>query len=141
VISSERIRDDQVEGLDLVALWRIGWGSKYLLMLTSGICGLAALYFALTATPIFRAEAVVSEVHDGGMSSTSSSLVSQFGGLASLAGINLPNTGTDHNAQAVLQSRRLVEEFIKGQNLLPVLARESNKDLTLWKAVKTNVPA
>jgi uncharacterized protein involved in exopolysaccharide biosynthesis len=136
VISSERIRDDQVEGLDLVALWRIGWRSRYLLMLTSGVCGLVALYFALTATPIFRAEAVVSEVHDGGMSSTSSSLVSQFGGLASLAGINLPNTGTDHNAQAVLQSRRLVEEFIKGQNLLPVLARESNKELTLWKAVK-----
>jgi uncharacterized protein involved in exopolysaccharide biosynthesis len=136
VISSEVIRDDQADGLDLVAVWRIGWGSRYLLMLTSGVCGLIALYFALTATPIFRAETVVSEVHDGGMSSTSSSLVSQFGGLASLAGINLPTAGTDHNAQAVLQSRRLVEEFIKSQNLLPVLSSESKKDLTLWKAVK-----
>lgn len=135
MINDERIRHDLVDGPGLVDLWRIGWNSRYLLMLCSGVCGLVALYFALTATPIFKAETVVAEVHDGAMGGASS-LVSQFGGLASLAGINLPNSGADRSAQAVLQSRRLVEEFIKSQNLVPVLLRDTKKEPTLWKAVK-----
>jgi uncharacterized protein involved in exopolysaccharide biosynthesis len=135
VITDEQIRDDRVDGPDLAALLRIAWNSRYLLMLCSGICGLLALYVALTATPIFKAEVVVSEVRDGAMGGGASSLVNQFGGLASLAGINLPNGGADRTAPAVLQSRRLVEEFIKSQNLVPVLLVK-RKDPTLWKAVK-----
>ncbi len=135
MITDEQIRDDRVDGPDLAALLRIAWNSRYLLMLCSGICGLLALYVALTATPIFKAEVVVSEVRDGAMGGGASSLVNQFGGLASLAGINLPNGGADRTAPAVLQSRRLVEEFIKSQNLVPVLLVK-RKDPTLWKAVK-----
>lgn len=136
MINDEAVRDDQADGLDLVALWRIGWNSRYLLMLCSGVCGLLALWFALTTPPIFKAETVVSEVHDASMGGGASSLVSQFGGLASLAGINLPVGGVDRSGQAVLQSRRLVEEFIKSENLVPVLLRNSKKQPTLWKAVK-----
>jgi uncharacterized protein involved in exopolysaccharide biosynthesis len=136
LITDEQIRDDRADGPDLAALWRIGWNSRYLLMLCSGVFGLAALYVALTATPIFKAEAVVSEVHDGAMGGGASSLVNQFGGLASLAGINLPTGGTDRTAPAVLQSRRLVEEFIERQNLVPVLLANTKKEPTLWKAVK-----
>ena len=104
-------------------------------MLTSGVCGLVAVYLALTAIPIFKAEAVVAEVHDAGMSAASS-LANQFGGIASLAGISLPGGGTDRQAEAVLQSRHLVEEFIKSQGLLTELFRDSKKPLTLWMAVK-----
>ncbi len=135
MIIDEQTRDYRPEGPDLAALWRIGWNSRYLLMLCSGVCGLVGLYIALTATPIFKAEVVVSEVHDGAMGGGASSLVNQFGGLASLAGINLPTNGADRTAPAVLQSRRLVEEFIKSQNLVPVLLAD-RKEPTLWKAVK-----
>jgi uncharacterized protein involved in exopolysaccharide biosynthesis len=135
MIASEPIPADRKDEIDIVALWRVAWSSKYLLMLTSGLCGLVAAYFAFTATPIFRAEAVVVEVHDGGMSAASS-LANQFGGLASLAGINLPGNGPEREAQAVLQSRRLTEEFIKSHDLLSVLLRDAKKPPTLWMAVK-----
>lgn len=134
MITDERIRDDREDGPDLVALWRIAWNSRYLLMLCSAVCGLVALWIALTATPIFKAEAVVSEFHEGPMGGASS-LASQFGGLASLAGINLPAGGADRSYQAILQSRHLAEEFIKSRNLVPVLLQDAKKP-TLWKAVK-----
>jgi uncharacterized protein involved in exopolysaccharide biosynthesis len=135
VIPSEPIPADQIDEIDIAALWRLVWSSRYLLLLTSGLCGLVALYLALTATPIFRAEVVVAEVHDGGMGAAAS-LVNQLGGLASLAGVNLQGPGAEHEDQAVLQSRRLIEVFIKNQDLLPVLYRDAKKTPTLWLAVK-----
>ena len=135
MIPSEPIPADQIDEIDIAALWRLVWSSRYLLLLTSGLCGLVALYLALTATPIFRAEVVVAEVHDGGMGAAAS-LVNQLGGLASLAGVNLQGPGAEHEDQAVLQSRRLIEVFIKNQDLLPVLYRDAKKTPTLWMAVK-----
>ncbi len=135
MIPSERIPVDREDEIDLAALWRIVWNSKYLLLLASGLCGLVAVYLALTATPIYRAEAVIAAVHDSGLS-RAASLANQFGGLASLVGIELPGGGTEQEAQAVLQSRELAEEFIKRQGLLSVLSGGAKKPLTLWWAVK-----
>jgi LPS O-antigen subunit length determinant protein (WzzB/FepE family) len=126
--------DDEYE-LDLGALFRMAWDSKYTILLCSALCAMVAVYVALTATPIYRAEAVVAEVHDSNMSGAAS-LANQLGGIASLAGINLP-TGDEagHEAQAILQSRRLVEEFVQREGLLPDLKENSSKTLTLWRAV------
>lgn len=135
MISSQRILASRDDEIDIFALWHTMWGSKYLIGLISGLCGLAALLYAFTATPKFRAEVVVAEVHDTSLKGAAS-LTNQLGGLASLAGINLPGSGSDHDAQAVLQSRRLVEEFIKSQNLLSVLLPDTKKPPTLWFAVK-----
>jgi uncharacterized protein involved in exopolysaccharide biosynthesis len=136
VIPSEQISNDLDDEIDLIALCRVVWGYKYLILLTSGVCGLVAVYLALTATPIYRAEAVVTEVHDGGMSAAAS-LANQLGGLASLAGVNLAaGGGADREAQAVLMSRHLAEEFIKSQGLLSELFPKSKKPPTLWLAVQ-----
>jgi uncharacterized protein involved in exopolysaccharide biosynthesis len=133
--SIERAPSDDQNEMDLATLWRIAWGSKYMITLCAVICGLVAVFFALRATSIYRAEATVAEVRDSDMS-TAASLANQFGGLASLAGINLGGGDSGHNAEAVLQSRHLVEEFIQREGLLPVLNENSSKPLTLWRAVK-----
>jgi uncharacterized protein involved in exopolysaccharide biosynthesis len=136
VTSSEQISIGHDDEIDLIALCRVVWGYKYLLLLTSGLCGLVAGYLALTATPIYRAEVVVTAVHDGGMSAAGS-LANQLGGLASLAGVNLAaGGGADREAQAVLMSRHLAEEFIKSQGLLSEFSPNSKKPPTLWSAVK-----
>lgn len=49
------------------------------------------------------------------------SLATQYGGLASLAGISLPGQGDGAEAIATLQSDSLTIEYIKQENLLPVL--------------------
>ena len=126
---------DQEEEIDVIALWRVLWKAKYLIMCTTFVCAVLAVAYALTATRIFRAEVVIAEAHDTDMGS-GQGLTNQLGGLASLAGLDLKNGGSDHDAQAVLNSRRLIEEFIKRQGLLPVIFPRQGKNTTLWFAVK-----
>jgi uncharacterized protein involved in exopolysaccharide biosynthesis len=132
---TKQITTGQEEEIDVIALWRVVWKAKYLIMCTTFVCAILAVAYALTATRIYRAEVVIAEAHDQGMGS-GQGLSNQLGGLASLAGLDLTNGGQDHDAAAVLNSRRLIEEFIKRQNLLPVIFPRQGKNTTLWFAVK-----
>jgi uncharacterized protein involved in exopolysaccharide biosynthesis len=136
---SEDIPNAQADETDWVMLWRVAWGSRYLISLSVLVCGLIALYLALTAIPIFRAEVVVTTVRQGGLNA-SSSLSNQLGGLAgiaSLAGVNLETgNGAEREARALLQSRHMVEEFIKTNDLIGELLPHPKKPATLWRAVK-----
>lgn len=67
----------------------------------------------------------------GGMAS----LASQYGGLASLAGISMPGAASRNEAIAVLKSQLLTRQFIKDNGLLPVLfASEWNSVTGKWKS-------
>jgi len=123
------------DGFDVVAMFRVMWRYRYLIVSASVLFALIAVYLALTATEIYRAKIVVSEVRDNGLSGASG-LASQFGGLASLAGLNLANDGADAYAQAVLRSRHLIETFIEQQRLVARLMRKAGKRATLWFAVQ-----
>jgi uncharacterized protein involved in exopolysaccharide biosynthesis len=124
------------EDIHLVDLMQLIWASKYLVIFITVVVGAAAAVFAWTATPVYEAEVVVTEVHEGNMGG-GSSLASQLGGLASAAGVSLPLGGNaNHDAQALLKSRHLIEEFIQRNNLLPVLSPGSKQPLTLWKGVQ-----
>jgi len=76
-----------------------------------------------------------------------SSLASEYGGLASLAGISLPGSTMKDQAMAVLESQLLTRQYIEENDLLPVLFAEKwdqrtrhwkvsdpKKVPTLWKA-------
>ncbi len=123
------------EEIDLLAFFRIAWARKYLIILITAIFAIASVYLALTATEIFRAETVVVEVRDDRMSGISS-LAEQFGGIAGLAGLNLRSGRSHQDYRAVLNSRYLVEEFIRRNDLLSVLDRGVGEPLTLWLAVR-----
>jgi uncharacterized protein involved in exopolysaccharide biosynthesis len=130
---------DQGADLDLLAMWRFVWGSRYLISVISLLCGLVLLGLAFTITPIFRGETVISPVHSGSIGGNGS-LSGQLGGLASIAsmaGVNLDSaSGADKESKAILQSRSLVEEFIKKNDLLNVLLPDSKKPPSMWLAVK-----
>jgi uncharacterized protein involved in exopolysaccharide biosynthesis len=134
-VNSERIPAGREDEIDIISLWRVVWKSRYLILITCFVCASLAVWYALAATQIFRAEVVLAEAHDDEMGG-GSSLTTQLGGLASLAGLDTSNNQSDHDAQAVINSRRLIEEFIKRQNLLPVLMPNNNKPSRLWFAVK-----
>jgi uncharacterized protein involved in exopolysaccharide biosynthesis len=129
------VRRDDEDGVDLIAAWLLLWRYKFLIAAVTLAAALVAVFLALTATPIFRAEIVVTEVRDRNMGGASS-LVNQFGGLASLAGVNLGSTGAGAESLAVLKSRYLVEEFIRRYDLLPLLAANSSRPMTLWRGTE-----
>jgi LPS O-antigen subunit length determinant protein (WzzB/FepE family) len=120
--------------IDVIASLRALWDFKYVIVSISSLFVLASLYIALTATPIFRADIVVAKVSDANLTGAAS-LANQFGGLGRLVGMNLGQGGSGREAQAVLESRRLVEEFIKRNDILNELSPDEGDLLTLWSAV------
>ena len=130
------VADEGNDEMELVALLRIFWRHRVVILIACVLCVLISGVLAFTATPYYRAEAVITEVQDRGMNN-GGAIESQLSGLAGLAGLALPSRGsiTQQDA-AILDSRRLVEEFIKRNDLLPALSRGAPKPPTLWLAVK-----
>jgi uncharacterized protein involved in exopolysaccharide biosynthesis len=130
---------DEESGLRFGAVWRLAWASKFLILMVTFVCTALATVVAFNITPIFRAETVILPDHNGPTGGVGS-LSGQLGGLAniaSLAGVNLESGGTaDREAKAILDSHKLDEEFIKKNNLIPVLLPKS-KAPTMWLAVKS----
>jgi uncharacterized protein involved in exopolysaccharide biosynthesis len=133
--SSDRAAASVEQEIDVAALIRVLWAYRYFIVLVTGLAGTIAVVLALTATPIYRAEVVVTEVREDKLGAAASSLANQLGGLASLAGVNLNTSTTNINARAVLESRRLAEEFTQRHDLVATLLPEAMEP-TLWMAVR-----
>lgn len=136
MISTELTAADHGDEIDLAALIRILYGYRTLIVAITLLFGVAATALALVSTPIFRGEVVVTQVSEPGMGGLGG-LAGQLGGLASLAGINMKGGDAgEQKSRAVLQSRKLVEEFIKRGNLLPELYPDAKEPPTLWLGVR-----
>lgn len=110
-------RDDEI---DLRELFAVIWGGKWLIIAITAVFAIGAVFFAIKQPNIYKSEALLapaSEEQGGGLSA----LASQFGGLASLAGVNLgAKGGTDKTELAieVLKSRQFTSDFIQRHNIL-----------------------
>ena len=133
--SSKHVHTDEDYEFDIVDLCRVAWAHKRFVGATAFVTTLIALVLALTAIPSYRADVVVTLVEDTSLGG-GQSLASQFGGLASLAGVGLGTAGPDREHQAVLESRHLIEEFVKRNGLQPLLQGKTPKPLVLWTAVE-----
>lgn len=122
--------------INLLDLWKILVEQKNLISILTTITTLVALAYALLATPIYRAEALLAPVEKQ-KGSHLSALAGQFGGLASLAGIDLGGgSGGVEVAIATLKSREFTNKFIEDENLMPKLFTEKwNEDSKQWKEV------
>jgi uncharacterized protein involved in exopolysaccharide biosynthesis len=129
--------NDDAGDIDLAKIWRVIRESKYLILIITIVCAAIALAIAFNITPIFRAETVIAPVRNGGLSGQMGGQLGGLANIASLAGVNLDSgSSADREAKAVLESRSLVEEFIRKNNLIDVLIPHSAKPGTMWFAVK-----
>jgi uncharacterized protein involved in exopolysaccharide biosynthesis len=120
--------------IDLVALALLMWAHRYWLVLATIVGTAVGAYLAFTTPPTYRADVVTTEVREQGMG-TAASLANQLNGLVNLSSLGLGADRSEHNAEAVLESRLLVQEFITRNNLLPQLSPDPKTRLTLWRAV------
>jgi uncharacterized protein involved in exopolysaccharide biosynthesis len=120
----------------LLAVWRVLWNNKVLIIACALVAAGIAVYLALTAKPMFRGEVTVAQV-DNQQMGMAGALAGQFGGLANLVGVNLGALGGDgREIQALLKSRRLAEEFVVRKKLVPLLYPDTKPLPTLWFAVR-----
>jgi len=139
------VEDDEINLLDY---WRILTRYKWLIILLTIMSGAGTIALAFSLTPIYRAEVTLAPAAED--KSAASALAGQFGGLASLAGVNLGGSGgKTEEAIATLNSRLFTDTFIKEKKLMPILFDdiwdennkswkvESDKDKpTAWQAYK-----
>jgi uncharacterized protein involved in exopolysaccharide biosynthesis len=135
VSTNQRVSTSQEDEIDIVALWHIAWSHKLLIAATTFVCTAIAIVLALTATPIFRATVVVTPVKDTGLGGEGG-LASQFGGLASVVGVDLGQSGPNMERQAILVSRGLVEEFVKKKDVLQLISAGVQPPPTRWGATE-----
>ncbi len=111
----QMLADDEI---DLRELWARIVAGKWWILLSMVLFGGAAAGWAVLQPNIYQSKAVLapaSEQSGGGLSA----LASQFGGLASLAGVSLPAGKADNTAIAmeVLKSRVFLTRFIRQHQL------------------------
>jgi uncharacterized protein involved in exopolysaccharide biosynthesis len=122
------------------------WERRWFVVITTTLCALAATGTALILTKQYTATTVMSAATSLNMQ-TGGGLNSSVGSLASLVGLSMPGDQKKFESLAVLQSDALTEQYIKAQNLLPVLyykkwdtksaswkVTDKDKIPTLWKA-------
>jgi uncharacterized protein involved in exopolysaccharide biosynthesis len=106
--------------IDLREYWKLVVENRKLIGIITGGCALIALIAAFVMTPIYRAETVLAPVSQDKTSGLAA-LAGQFGGLAELAGISLGGGNDTDESIATLKSRELTAEFVKKENILPLL--------------------
>ena len=108
--------DDEV---DLLELWRALMRGKWIVVAFAALFSIASVFYALSLPNMYKSTAVLAPAGSSG--GDLGKLASQFGGLASLAGINLGGGGSNITAEAleILQSWAFIEEFIQEQNIAP----------------------
>ncbi len=103
------------EELSLLDIFGILWRRKGLIIFLTALFGSVSLYYALTATLIYRAECRVITPRSGG------GLSAQLGGIADLVG--LPSTGsTSQMMVGILNSNSVVDAIIEKFNIMEELS-------------------
>ena len=119
VDSGPQYEEDEIDLLELIRTLLKAW--KTVVGITIVCVGLAVSY-ALHAPEEFKAETLLAPASEE--KSGASSALSQFGGLAAMAGISIPSDSNIEQVLATLQSRKFLRQYIDGKNLMPVLFEE-----------------
>jgi uncharacterized protein involved in exopolysaccharide biosynthesis len=132
--------------LSLRRLVQTVWEGRWILLLTTVVCTVGSGAAAKLMTKKYTATVVMSPASNSS-ASTLGGIGSQLGGLASLAGLSLSGDQKKSESVAVLQSDALTEDYIRAQNLLPIIfykkwdatssswtVRDKDKIPTVWKA-------
>jgi uncharacterized protein involved in exopolysaccharide biosynthesis len=123
-MQNNNIADDEI---DLRELFTVIWQGKWIIIAITALFAVASVFYAINQPNIYKSEALLApaeEQQGGGLGA----LAGQFGGLASLAGVNLGG-GSSNKAQLaieVLKSRQFTSDFIQKHNILAdLMAAES----------------
>lgn len=117
------------EEIDLKELLLTLWRGKWVVIVTTALFAIGGVLFALSQPNTYQASATLVAASDE-KSRGLAAMASQFGGLASLAGINVGGGKTDDKSLslATLESRKFINAFIDKYALLPILMATESWD-------------
>ena len=115
--------DDEI---DLRQLLQVLWEGKIIIILITAIAAISSVVYSLQLTNEYQSESIVivrSNAQSQGM-------FSQYSGVASMIGINLPASGDNKALQAIeiIQSRKFVKQLLTFENILPSIMASKSYD-------------
>lgn len=118
------------EEIDLRELFKVLFDGKIIIALVASIITFSSVIYALMMTDYYKSEAVMS-VRDN---SENKNLLSQFGGAASLMGLNVSSTD-DKASQTIqlIQSRKFIKHLLTFENILPSIMAAKSYDISSKK--------
>jgi len=116
--------------VNLQEMFSVIWRGKLTIITITFLFAVIGVFYALSLPNIYKSEVLLApaEESQGGMSG----LASQFGGLASIAGVNLGGKGSDKTGLSleILKSRAFVTSFVNEHNLKPIIMAAESWDLS-----------
>ncbi len=130
--------------VDLRTVLRLLWRRRWLVIASTIAFTALLVVVAILTTPVYRATTVLVPASvDRNGAGALGAMLGQFGGLASLAGVNVGAGGNSDTevSLAVLRSRQFTEAFIRDLDLMPALFdHEWDPGAKGWKGPKENWP-
>lgn len=123
-LSTESEIDSQLElvtheDINIFEIWNVIWAKRIKVLGITLLISILSLLYAYLLPNIYKSEALLisNSQEEGG--NGLQALAGQFGGLASLAGVNLGSGGVDKTSYAleVLNSREFIYKFIEDNGL------------------------
>ena len=101
---------DDEEDIDFLELFNAIWKRKWFIFIVAMVAGIAGLAYAFYLPFIYKAECRILPQTSGGSGGRLAALASQYGGLASIMGINLPSKATTGGTMiAIMKSDTIVD--------------------------------
>lgn len=122
--------------IDLKEIVQSLWNGKIIILCLSLIFSFLGIYYSLSLPNIYKSEALVSIVDED--SNKFSTTASQYSGLASLAGVNLPSGNSiskDDLAIEIIKSREFLKHLITFEDVMPQLMAAKSYDHISKKTV------
>lgn len=111
-----------MQDMSLMDYVRVLLRYKNMIIFITVTVSICAIIISSLLPKSYEAHAVIIPISSRGGGGVSSSLSSQLGGLASIAGVSLSGSAGDaEKILTILRSRSLAENVIKNNNLMPIL--------------------
>ncbi|QFU25360.1 LPS O-antigen length regulator [Shewanella eurypsychrophilus] len=124
-----------VDEVDLKEVFTALWKGKWLIIVMTALFAVSGVFYALSQPNTYKAEVVMASANKDGQSGLAG-MAAQFGGIASLAGINIGGgAGADETVLvlATLKSRQFINHFITKHDLLVPLMASDHWDMDSGK--------
>ena len=124
-LSKTHSSDDEI---DLRELFSALWRGKWIILATTFVFAVAAIFYALSLPNIYKSEALLAPSAE----QKSNGLSGQLGGLAAIAGVSLGGSAAVNKtmlAIEILKSRQFIGRFIANHDLLVPLMATNGWDL------------
>ena len=117
--------------INLIELLQVLLKRKWLIISITIVAAIVGILYALTVTPIYRAEALLSPTTAQKSTNRFSFFAKQYSGLT---GITLPTHPSLNTAIAILESRQFIQSFIQQHQLKPQLfPKQWDTQNNTWK--------